>query len=125
MVQELIHHLKERSHYRKLRTRFFTSETNMARTVNCVVLNQEAEGLDAPPHPGELGQRIYTEVSKEGWRQWLEQQAMIINEYGLNSADPRAMEVIEKHLLGFLFGEGEFATMRQGFQPPPNSPHRH
>ncbi len=97
----------------------------MARNVNCVVLNQEAEGLDTPPHPGELGQRIFAEVSKEGWQRWLEQQAMIINEYGLNSADPRAMEVIEKHLLGFLFGEGEFATMQQGFQPPPDSPHKH
>ena len=44
----------------------------MAHMVQCVVLNREAEGLEAPPHPGELGQRIYENVSAEGWKQWLQ-----------------------------------------------------
>jgi Fe-S cluster biosynthesis and repair protein YggX len=90
----------------------------MTRTVNCVVLNREAEGLDAPPHPGALGQRIYDNVSKEGWRRWLERLAMIVNENGINTADPRSVEIIEKHMLGFLFGEGEFGGLPQGFRPP-------
>ncbi|MEJ2346183.1 MAG: oxidative damage protection protein [Gammaproteobacteria bacterium] len=89
----------------------------MARVVQCVVLKREAEGLDAPPHPGDLGQRIYENVSKEGWQQWLERLTMIVNENGLNTADPRTLELIEQHMLGFFFGEGEFSGP-QAFQPP-------
>ena len=88
----------------------------MSRIVNCVVLNREAEGLDAPPHPGLLGERIYENVSKEGWQKWLERLTMIINENGLNTADKASIEVIEKHMLGFLFKEGELAD--QPFRPP-------
>jgi Fe-S cluster biosynthesis and repair protein YggX len=91
----------------------------MARTVNCVVLKREAEGLDAPPHPGELGQRIYENVSKEGWQQWLDRLTMIINENGLNTADPGTVEIIEKHMLGFFFNEGDFGGLPQGFQASP------
>lgn len=90
----------------------------MTRVVQCVVLKREAEGLDKPPHPGELGQRIYENVSKEGWSQWLERLTMIINENGLSSADPRSLELIERHMLGFLFGEGDLGQTPQGFQPP-------
>ncbi len=90
----------------------------MTRTVQCVVLKREAEGLEEPPHPGELGQRIYEQVSQEGWNRWLEQLTMIINENGLNTADPRALELIEQHMVGFLFGEGERAGAG-GFRPPP------
>ena len=57
------------------------------RMVQCVVLKQEAEGLERPPHPGELGKRIYDNVSQEGWKQWLERLTTIINENGLNTAD--------------------------------------
>ncbi len=89
----------------------------MTRMVNCVVLKREAEGLEAPPHPGEIGQRIYENVSAEGWKKWLEKLTMIINENGLNTADPRSIELIEKHMVGFLFDEGEFAGAA-GFQPP-------
>ena len=87
----------------------------MARMVECVVLKREAEGLDEPPHPGELGQRIYENVSKEGWAEWLQRLQMIINENQLNSADPRSIEVIEQHMLGFLFGEGDLGGLPQGF----------
>ena len=88
----------------------------MTRMVQCVVLKREAEGLDEPPHPGELGQRIYENVSREGWAEWLKRLQMIINENQLNSADPRSVEVIEQHMLGFLFGEGDLGGLPQGFQ---------
>jgi len=90
----------------------------MSRIVNCVVLNREAEGLEQPPHPGSLGERIYENVSAEGWKQWLERLTMIINENGLNTADTASVELIEKHMVGFLFGEGDFGAVPSGFQAP-------
>src|SRR5207302_1518268 len=62
----------------------------MARTIHCVKLGREAEGLDFPPYPGELGKRIYENVSKEAWAQWLKHQTMLVNENRLSLADPRA-----------------------------------
>ena len=88
----------------------------MARMVQCVVLKSEAEGLDKPPHPGELGQRIYDNVSKEGWNQWLERLTTIINENGLTTADEENLALIEKHMLGFLFAEGDYGNLPAGFQ---------
>ncbi len=88
----------------------------MARMVQCVVLKREAEGLDAVPHPGELGKRIYDNVSKEGWEEWLQRLQMIINENQLNTADPMSIELIEKHMLGFFFDEGEHGGLPQGFR---------
>lgn len=90
----------------------------MTRVVQCVVIKKEAEGLDTVPHPGELGQRIYENVSKEGWKQWLDRLTMIINENGLNTADPGSIKVIEQHMIGFLFGEGDMGDLPQGFKPP-------
>ena len=90
----------------------------MSRTVNCVVLKREAEGLEYQPHPGSLGERIYENVSAEGWKQWLERLTMIINENGLNTADTASVELIEKHMLGFLFGEGDYGSVPEGFKPP-------
>lgn len=89
----------------------------MTRTVQCVVLKVEAEGLDSPPHPGELGERIYANVSREGWQQWLERLTIIINENGLTTADPQSMEMIEKHMLGFFFDEGDFGQLPAEFRP--------
>lgn len=88
----------------------------MARMVKCVVLKREAEGLEEPPHPGELGERIYENVSKEGWGEWLKRLQMIINENQLNSADARSVEIIEQHMLGFLFDEGDLGGLPQGFR---------
>lgn len=88
----------------------------MTRMVQCVVLKREAEGLDRPPHPGEIGIRIYENVSKEGWKQWLERLTIIINENGLTTADPQSLELIEKHMVGFLFGEGDFGGLPAGFR---------
>ena len=89
----------------------------MARIVECVVLKQESEGLDKPPHPGSLGNRIYESVSKEGWKKWLERLTTIINENGLSTADKDNIELIEKHMLGFFFGEGDYGQLPAGFQP--------
>ena len=88
----------------------------MARMVKCVVLKREAVGLLEPTHPGELGQRIFENVSAEGWAQWLQRLQMIINENQLNTADPRAIEVIEQHMVGFFFGEGELGGLPSGFR---------
>ena len=88
----------------------------MARTVNCVVLKQVGEGLEEPPLPGEIGGRIYENVSAEGWRQWLDRLQMIINENQLTSADPDGQSLIERHMLGFLFGEGDFGGLPAGFR---------
>ncbi len=89
----------------------------MTHIVDCPILNEEAEGLERPPYPGPLGQRIYENISREGWRRWLERLTMIINENGLNSADPDALAVIEQHMIGFLFGEGEMGGLPPGFMP--------
>ncbi len=87
----------------------------MAKLVQCVVIKQEAEGLDKPPHPGEIGQRIFENVSKEGWKQWLERLTTIINENGLSTMEVESLELIEKHMLGFFFGEGDYGQLPAGF----------
>jgi Fe-S cluster biosynthesis and repair protein YggX len=84
----------------------------MARTVNCVILKREAEGLEYPPVPGELGQKIYETVSKEAWEQWTRLQTMLINEYRLNLADERAQKLLMEKMEEFFY-EG-------GVQPPPD-----
>lgn len=85
------------------------------RMVICKVLKREAEGLDEPPYPGELGQRIYDNVSKQGWQEWLQRLTTILNENRLNTADPGSIQVIEQHMLGFLFGEGNLGQLPPGF----------
>ena len=93
-----------------------TREIEMpTRTVHCVVLKQEAEALESPPYPGELGQRVFENVSKQGWVQWLERLTTIINENGLNTSDPHTLELIEKHMSGFFFGEGDYGQLPPGF----------
>ncbi|MDH5387868.1 MAG: oxidative damage protection protein [Gammaproteobacteria bacterium] len=87
----------------------------MTRTVQCVVLKKESEGLDAPNYPGEIGIRIYENVSQEGWKQWLTRLSAIINENGLNTADVKSVELIEKHMLGFFFQEGDYGQAPAGF----------
>lgn len=85
--------------------------------VFCQVLKREAQGLDRPPYPGELGERIFEEVSQEGWTQWLQRLAIIINENRLSTADPGSLELIEMHMRGFLFGEGDLGQLPSGFSP--------
>ncbi len=88
----------------------------MGRKVNCVKLGREADGLDFPPYPGELGKRIWENVSKEAWQMWLDHQTMLINEYRLNPLDPEARKFIEKEMENYFFGEG--AKLPPGFVPP-------
>ena len=78
----------------------------MARTVHCVVLGAEAEGLERPPYPGELGRRIYESVSKPAWQRWLQHQTMLINEYRLVAIEPKARQFLEQEMEKFFFGEG-------------------
>jgi Fe-S cluster biosynthesis and repair protein YggX len=87
----------------------------MARMVNCVKLGREAEGLDRVPYPGELGQRIYENVSKEAWQGWLRHQTMLINEYRLTPIEPKAREFLVKEMENYFFGEG--ATTPPDYRP--------
>jgi len=89
----------------------------MSRMVNCVKLGKEAEGLDRPPYPGELGQKVFESVSKEGWQLWVKQQTMLINENQLSVVDPKAREFLEKNMEAFFFGEG--SEVPEQFVPPP------
>ena len=88
----------------------------MARTVHCIKLNKEAEGLDFPPYPGELGKKIYESVSKEAWAAWLKHQTMLVNENRLNLADSRARKYLAQQMEGYFFGEG--ADHVAGYVPP-------
>jgi len=78
----------------------------MSRTVNCVILKTEAEGLDYAPYPGELGQRIYDNVSKDAWQRWLAHQTMLINEYRLTPIEPEARQFLATEMEKYFFGEG-------------------
>ena len=78
----------------------------MSRTVNCVLLKKEGEGLDYAPYPGELGQRIYADVCKEAWQQWLAHQTTLMNENRLTPIEPEARKFLETEMEKFFFGEG-------------------
>ena len=88
----------------------------MARTVQCIKLNKEAEGLDFPPVPGEMGKKLYLSVSKEAWQAWLKHQTMLINENRLNLADDRARKYLAQQMEKHFFGEGADAAV--GYVPP-------
>lgn len=81
--------------------------------VKCVKFGREMPGLDRPPWKGELGQRIYDNVSKEGWKMWIEHSKMIMNEYRLNPLDPQSQKIIAEQMENFFFGEG--AQLPPGF----------
>ncbi len=88
----------------------------MARMVQCVKLGREAEGLDYPTYPGELGKKIWENVSKEAWQLWLSHQTMLMNEYRINPLDPKARKFIEAEMEKFFFGEG--SQLPPDYQPP-------
>ena len=88
----------------------------MARTVQCAYLKKEADGLDFPTYPGELGKRIFINISKEGWAAWLKHQTMLVNENRLNLADQRARQYLTRQMERFLFGEG--VDQPAGYVPP-------
>jgi Fe-S cluster biosynthesis and repair protein YggX len=86
------------------------------RIVKCAKLGQELPGLDEPPWSGDLGQRIYERVSRQAWQMWLDRLRMIINEYRIFPADPRAQKFIEEQMEQFFFGEQ--AAPPPGYVPP-------
>ena len=85
------------------------------RQVRCVKFQKDMPGLDAPPWPGELGQRLFEQVSAEAWKLWAERQKMILNEYRLMPWQKEAQEIIAKQMDDFFFGEG--AALPPGFVP--------
>lgn len=88
----------------------------MARMVKCIKLGREAEGLDFPPYPGELGKKIYENVSKEAWQAWVKHQTMLVNENRLNLADLKARKWLAEQMENHFFGAG--AEMPSGYVPP-------
>jgi Fe-S cluster biosynthesis and repair protein YggX len=88
----------------------------MTRMVKCVKLGREAEGLDRPPYPGALGQRIYENISKEAWQGWLKFQTMQVNENRLNLSDAKARKFLADEMEKYLFGSG--SVMPAGYVPP-------
>lgn len=88
----------------------------MSRTVNCILLGEEAEGLDYAPYPGDLGVRIYENVSKQAWQKWVAHQTMLINEYRLTPIELEARTFLEKEMEKFFFGDGSAAPKE--FVPP-------
>ena len=88
----------------------------MTRMVHCVKLDKEAEGLDRPTYPGDLGKRIYLNISKEAWQSWVNHQTMLINEYRLTPVDPKARKFLEEEMEKFLFTDEK--TEISGYVPP-------
>ena len=88
----------------------------MPRTVNCIKLGRQAEGLDFPPYPGELGKRIFENVSREAWKAWLEHQKMLMNENRLNLADAAARKYLAEQMDAHFFGVG--ADTAAGYVTP-------
>ena len=78
----------------------------MSRSINCIKLNKEAEGLTTLPYPGDLGKRIYQQVSQEAWKMWLGHQTMLINEYRLTPIEPKARKFLEEEMEKYFFGGG-------------------
>ena len=88
----------------------------MSRSVHCIKLGREAPGLDRQPYPGELGKRVFAQVSKEAWADWLRLQTMLINEKRLSPMDPQARKFLEDQMERYFFGEG--AERPEGYVPP-------
>lgn len=82
----------------------------MTRMVNCVKLGKEAEGLDMLTYPGDLGQRIFDDISKEAWQGWVNHQTMLMNEYRLTPINPKDRKFLEEEMEKFLFGDGPSAV---------------
>lgn len=88
----------------------------MSKMVHCSKLGIEAEGLDTPPYPGDLGEKIYRSISKQAWSMWLEHQTMLINEYRLSMLDPEARKMLQQEMEKFLFSDE--AEKPSAYTPP-------
>jgi Fe-S cluster biosynthesis and repair protein YggX len=91
------------------------ADVSSVRTVHCVKLQRQLPGLDTPPWPGELGQRVFEKVSADGWRQWEDRMKMILNEYRLMPFQKEAQELVARHMEEFFFGES--AALPPGYLP--------
>ncbi|MCG8436422.1 MAG: oxidative damage protection protein [Gammaproteobacteria bacterium] len=78
----------------------------MTRTVHCILLGEQLEGLDFQPYPGDLGKRIFDNVSKAAWQKWIQHQTMLINEYRITPVDPKARKFLEEEMEKFFFSGG-------------------
>jgi Fe-S cluster biosynthesis and repair protein YggX len=87
-----------------------------ARMVHCVKFGKELPGLDRVPWRGELGKRVYENVSKDAWKLWVEHSKMLMNEYRLNPIDPNSQKIMEEQMEQFFFGEG--AKLPEGYVAP-------
>jgi Fe-S cluster biosynthesis and repair protein YggX len=88
----------------------------MAHTVFCVRYKKEMEGLDEPPFDSEFGQKIYKNVSKAAWGEWVDRQKMLLNEYRLQPWTPQAQQFLVEQMDQFFFGEG--SALPQEYVPP-------
>ncbi|MGM3173868.1 oxidative damage protection protein [Dickeya lacustris] len=88
----------------------------MSRTIFCTFLQRDAEGLDFQLYPGDVGKRIYNEISKEAWAQWQTKQTMLINEKKLNMMHVEHRKLLEQEMVQFLF-EGKDVQI-DGYTPP-------
>lgn len=88
----------------------------MSRTIFCTYLQKESDGQDFQLYPGELGKRIFNQISKEAWALWMAKQTMLINEKKLNMMDPEHRKLLEQEMINFLF-EGKDVHI-EGYTPP-------
>jgi len=78
----------------------------MSRMVNCILLKKEAEGLERMTYPGDLGKRIFENVSQEAWKQWVGHQTILMNEYRLSPINPKDRKFLEEEMEKYFFGDG-------------------
>ena len=93
----------------------------MIRMVTCAKLKRRLPGLEKPPMPGELGQRIYDSVSRQAWEMWQEHSRLLINHYGLNLADPDSRQILRQEMERFLFGDDDEEEKPEGWEPEAQS----
>lgn len=86
------------------------------RTVHCVKFGKDMPGLERVPWKGEIGKRVFENVSAEAWKMWIEYSKMLMNEYRLNPLDPQSQKIMEEQMEQFFFGEG--TKLPEGYVPP-------
>ncbi len=89
----------------------------MPETVTCVRCGQTREGFERQPFPGAIGARVADEICQQCWADWLKQQTMLINHYGLNVMDSQARQFLVRNMEAFLFKRGDTSdidTSKQG-----------
>ena len=92
------------------------SEGQPVRMVHCVKLGRELPGLDRIPWKGEIGKRVYDNVSKDAWKMWVEHSKMLMNEFRLNPLDPRSLKIMEEQMEEYFFGQG--SKLPEGYVQP-------